>query len=159
MRGCAGRSKTRVKLTLTRASRASENCVFKGNMVRPARFERATLCLEGRRSIQLSYGRVGYCNCITELKAFVEWALQSHFHCAQFCAHLAETWQQKQHPRTGGRIGRRSRWNFVMDLHGTYGFPDLVHERPPHSPPCSTHYGHCGANRKRRLGATIASTH
>ena len=28
------------------------------NMARPARFERATLCLEGRCSIQLSYGRV-----------------------------------------------------------------------------------------------------
>jgi hypothetical protein len=26
-------------------------------MARPARFELATLCLEGRRSIQLSYGR------------------------------------------------------------------------------------------------------
>ncbi len=26
-------------------------------MARPARLERATLCLEGRRSIQLSYGR------------------------------------------------------------------------------------------------------
>jgi hypothetical protein len=28
------------------------------NMARPARLELATLCLEGRRSIQLSYGRV-----------------------------------------------------------------------------------------------------
>jgi hypothetical protein len=28
-------------------------------MVRPARLELATLCLEGRRSIQLSYGRIG----------------------------------------------------------------------------------------------------
>jgi hypothetical protein len=27
-------------------------------VARPARFERATLCLEGRCSIQLSYGRV-----------------------------------------------------------------------------------------------------
>ena len=29
-------------------------------MARPARFERATLCLEGRCSIQLSYGRVDF---------------------------------------------------------------------------------------------------
>jgi hypothetical protein len=30
-------------------------------MARPARLELATLCLEGRRSIQLSYGRIlGY---------------------------------------------------------------------------------------------------
>jgi hypothetical protein len=27
-------------------------------VARPARFERATLCLEGRCSIQLSYGRI-----------------------------------------------------------------------------------------------------
>ncbi len=27
-------------------------------MARPARLELATLCLEGRRSIQLSYGRI-----------------------------------------------------------------------------------------------------
>jgi hypothetical protein len=31
-----------------------------GNMARPARLELATLCLEGRRSIQLSYGRISY---------------------------------------------------------------------------------------------------
>ncbi len=30
---------------------------FLGNLVRPARIERATICLEGRCSIQLSYGR------------------------------------------------------------------------------------------------------
>jgi hypothetical protein len=29
-------------------------------MARPARLELATLCLEGRRSIQLSYGRIAY---------------------------------------------------------------------------------------------------
>ena len=37
-------------------------------MARPARLERATLCLEGRRSIQLSYGRVAYCNSIIALE-------------------------------------------------------------------------------------------
>ena len=36
---------------LNRAGTAKE-------MARPARLELATLCLEGRRSIQLSYGRV-----------------------------------------------------------------------------------------------------
>ena len=30
------------------------------HVARPARFERATLCLEGRCSIQLSYGRADY---------------------------------------------------------------------------------------------------
>jgi hypothetical protein len=30
------------------------------NMARPPRFELGTLCLEGRRSIQLSYGRTSY---------------------------------------------------------------------------------------------------
>ena len=29
-------------------------------VARPGRFELPTLCLEGRRSIQLSYGRLGY---------------------------------------------------------------------------------------------------
>ena len=29
-------------------------------MARPGRLELPTLCLEGRRSIQLSYGRIGY---------------------------------------------------------------------------------------------------
>jgi hypothetical protein len=29
-------------------------------MARPARFELATLCLEGRRSIHLSYGRIPF---------------------------------------------------------------------------------------------------
>ena len=29
-------------------------------MARPGRFELPTLCLEGRRSIQLSYGRISY---------------------------------------------------------------------------------------------------
>jgi hypothetical protein len=37
--------------------------------VRPGRFELPTLCLEGRRSIRLSYGRVDFCHCITELEA------------------------------------------------------------------------------------------
>ena len=37
-------------------------------MARPGRLELPTLCLEGRRSIQLSYGRVDYCNSITELE-------------------------------------------------------------------------------------------
>ena len=35
--------------------------------LRPARFERATLCLEGRCSIRLSYGRTSYLNIITKI--------------------------------------------------------------------------------------------
>ena len=51
------KGKTRVKLAAARLPRSSKNVVFIGKMARPARLERATLCLEGRRSIQLSYGR------------------------------------------------------------------------------------------------------
>ena len=37
-------------------------------MARPGRFELPTLCLEGRRSIQLSYGRTSY----ADSKSFIE---------------------------------------------------------------------------------------
>ena len=47
-------------------------------MARPGRVELPTLCLEGRRSIQLSYGRVAYPHCITELGAFVSTGFLEH---------------------------------------------------------------------------------
>jgi hypothetical protein len=74
-------------------------------MARPEGLEPPTLCLEGRCSIRLSYGRVAcYCNPITELAASDSDLLESCFHhCAQFCAHLALTWLQTSHPRTGER--------------------------------------------------------
>jgi hypothetical protein len=65
---------------MVRAVRKFRTCVFKGKMARPGRFELPTLCLEGRRSIQLSYGRVGYRNCITELKAWARASLPPMFH-------------------------------------------------------------------------------
>jgi hypothetical protein len=40
-------------------------------VARPGRFELPTLCLEGRRSIQLSYGRIDSCDYITEGKTSV----------------------------------------------------------------------------------------
>ena len=42
-----------------RTSRRSMSLCFRSEMARPGRFELPTLCLEGRRSIQLSYGRIG----------------------------------------------------------------------------------------------------
>jgi hypothetical protein len=51
-------------------------------MARPARLERATLCLEGRCSIQLSYGRaVNYCNSIIELAVVDLDSPRSHLLC------------------------------------------------------------------------------
>jgi hypothetical protein len=70
-------------------------------VARPARFELATLCLEGRRSIQLSYGRVDYCNYITELEALFPAFQESRFHRDQYFDDPAATWPLAQHLRTG----------------------------------------------------------
>jgi hypothetical protein len=51
-------SKTRVKPGSTTANKTSQYSVCKGKMARPGRLELPTLCLEGRCSIQLSYGRL-----------------------------------------------------------------------------------------------------
>ncbi len=69
-------------------------------MARPGRFELPTLCLEGRRSIQLSYGRVDYCNYITELEASVHLPFGRDSCCAQFCAHPVLTSHLRPHLRT-----------------------------------------------------------
>ena len=53
-------------------------------VARPGRLELPTLCLEGRRSIQLSYGRFDCCNYITELKASAHLTFGHHFCCANF---------------------------------------------------------------------------
>ncbi len=73
-------------------------------MARPGRFELPTLCLEGRRSIRLSYGRVAcYRNPITELAAFVFVVLlMPVLDCAQNCAHPAESSQQTRQILRGG---------------------------------------------------------
>lgn len=42
----------------TQKKKVNEGYITLAEMVGPARFERATLCLEGRCSIQLSYGPV-----------------------------------------------------------------------------------------------------
>jgi hypothetical protein len=50
-------------------------------VARPEGFEPPTLCLEGRRSFQLSYGRtVCFCNLITELVAFARLPPEQSIH-------------------------------------------------------------------------------
>src|SRR6267378_2088330 len=72
-------------------------------MARPGRLELPTLCLEGRRSIQLSYGRVAYCNYITELEASVHLPFGHDFCCAQFCAHPVLTSHLRPYLQMDGR--------------------------------------------------------
>src|ERR1700675_4315944 len=55
-------------------------------MARPGRLELPTLCLEGRRSFQLSYGRVYWPHSITALGASSRSRFQSYLECAHFCA-------------------------------------------------------------------------
>jgi hypothetical protein len=55
--GFPSKCKTQVRLSETAHLRTFKSAILLGKVARPARLERATLCLEGRRSIQLSYGR------------------------------------------------------------------------------------------------------
>ena|ERR1700719_1157509 len=65
-------------------------------MARPPRFELGTLCLEGRRSIQLSYGRIlGY--------SFIQQHLRCYFNCLCF--------------KILGALGAISGWNGETDAH------------------------------------------
>jgi hypothetical protein len=84
---------------------------FSENKVaRPGRLELPTLCLEGRRSIQLSYGRVAcFCDPITELTASaIPVSGVPIPRCAQNCAHSALTWLRIRHLRMDERTARRS---------------------------------------------------
>ena len=47
------------------------------------------------------------------------------------------------------------RFPVAVGLHGPHGFSDLVHERPSHPAPRSTHYRHCRANWQRGLGERL----
>ena len=74
-------------------------------VARPEGFEPPTLCLEGRRSFQLSYGRTAtYHNRITALQRLSLTRSVVRFeHCAQNCAHPAATWQREPHLRSDAR--------------------------------------------------------
>jgi hypothetical protein len=58
-------------------------CSLIENMARPGRLELPTLCLEGRRSIQLSYGRVDESQLYHSVISMGLVALPSRFRCAQ----------------------------------------------------------------------------
>src|SRR5262249_14380287 len=81
--GCSNHSKIRSAQKYYQCSRykMSPMCPVwtLTRMARPGRFELPTLCLEGRCSIQLSYGRAAYCHCITELEASVAMCFQERF--------------------------------------------------------------------------------
>src|SRR6266702_2738617 len=62
-------------------------------VARPGRFELPTLCLEGRRSIQLSYGR------LTDSKRFAAPKTIICYVLTLYCARIPEFWTQLL-PRT-----------------------------------------------------------